>query len=637
MDRVVGVMDTQSPKQPNDDRTIHHCIILGLLVLVFFPLLFPRIVTTSSEDVLMLLFFGACAVSWRRGWPFPSGLRLIVDFIGFGFLFIVVWRNQLDLISDWGRLIYWPMVCLVALACLAGGAERSKNATLRLLSFALLVSLVGLTLSQVFLPTTLPVLPDRYQAQLLVPKAISILGLFTLFLLIRSDRYVSRRNLYIAAPILFGLLVGVRGCYRDGQVLVTWWKAGRLERSVRSWIGEENQTARRTRRVYSQILNTLDERGGDLTRSCGLNFLVRYRIAETAKRMHHPARMLSAVALGLPTTRGQSLLLADLWTVSEMENLRRRVEDPRFLLSLRTHSLIRPDIRRSRSVWSDLEEEEEHWEYCLDLYVDHEISPDGSEAWLLDRWGRVFKAQGESSLEPVWESAPKEGRSNAVDLEIWGDTLVVAFADGDVRLHGESPAWFNRPWPISLSPGERIVDIELHPSGQGAVALSSLGEFFVMGTVPEEFPIPEDPLFYEDVAEDLEISSDCLGWYVLDSRGAIHAASGGNRFPMAVNVPDSEYWAVKTRNAPYWYEDMALDIEIDPLGRGIGLLNKLGEVWVIADPSAFRLNWPFEGEEDTLGLGVSLAIQQDGAVTALFAPGNTKTQAFPQLELTPSD
>jgi hypothetical protein len=164
--------------------------------------------------------------------------------------------------------------------------------------------------------------------------------------------------------------------------------------------------------------------------------------------------------------------------------------------------------------------------------------------------------------------------------------------------------------------------MERHPCSDGALALSSDGQFSIVGSLPEAFPVPQEPLFSWDAAADLEISPDGLGWYVLDVFGVIHAKSGGDRLPMAVDVPDSAYWTIQAPNAPYWSgQDMALDIRLDPLGRGICLLNRLGEAWTIADPPYRPVYRPFEGEA-AMGLGVSLAVRQDGAMVLLYAPGN---------------
>ena len=582
-------------------------LLLALLAAVFLPLGLPSIKTTFGEDIAILGFLCVMAVGWRRGWSLPEGLRLVFDLFVFGYLFNVLWLHQLSLIPEWGRLIYWPMICLVIAVCIAGGAGVRNEGVFGLLPLAALLSLLGLALSQVFIPTTLPLPHTDYPPQDYVPGAIVLVGIFALFLVIRSERYVARRTTYLAIPVLFGLLMSARGCYEDSQTLALWWNAGRVERSVTAWVGNGDITARKARQEYREVLERIEERGGQFARAMEWDFLLRFRLAETAKRMQRPAWMFLALQPGMWTTPRQSALLADLWTVSEMALLRAKAEDMRYLMNLRTR---KPDRR---------------WVFHLDLYTDHEISPDGSTIYLLDRWGRVFRTTGGSPpapLEPVWSAAPNEGRSDATDLELWDESFVVVFSNGEVRMNRDAPSWFPNPWRISLSPGERLVDVERHPNGNGAVAIGSTGEFFAIGSLPEGFPIPKEPLFHTATVADLEISRDGRGWYLLDIHGAIHALAEGERFPMAQYVPDSKYWAVKTENAPYWNSDMALDLEVDPLGRGLCILNRNGEVWTIAEPLFRPPVRPFGKSEGMEGLGVSLVAHQDGSLSVLYASGN---------------
>ncbi|HPA45694.1 MAG TPA: hypothetical protein PK395_08020 [bacterium] len=584
-----------------------HWVLLTLLLFLFLPLALPDIKTTFGVDLAILGFLCVTAVGWHKGWSLPEGMRLVFDLFVFGYLFNVVWLYQLDLIANWGRLIYWPMVCVVLAVCVAGGAGFRNEGGGRLLPLAALLSLLGLALSQVFIPTTLPTGHDLYLPQDYVPKAIVLVGIFALFQLIRSERYMANRKTYLAIPVFFGLLMSARGCLEDSQTLALWWNASREERSVTAWVGDRDIAARKTRSEYTKVLEQIDERGGQLSRAMQWDFLLRFRLAETARRKQHPARMLSALEPRLWTTPRQSRLLSDLWTVSEMTLLRAKADNTGYLMSLRTRE---PGPR---------------WVFHIDLYADHEISSDNSAVYLLDRWGRVFRTTGETpaaSLEPVWSAAPDEGRSDAVNLELWDGAFVVVFRNGDIRMNRDAPFWFPNPWRISLSPGESLVDIERHPDGTGAAAISSFGEFFPVGSLPEGFPIPEEPLFHAATAADLEISPDGRGWYLLDIHGAIHALADGERFPMTQYVPDSEYWAVKSESAPYWGSDMALDLEIDPLGRGLCILNRNGEVWTIAEPQFRPPVRPFGKSRGMEGLGISLAARQDGSLSVLYASGN---------------
>lgn len=626
-------MDPQPSRKLTGDLPFRCWTLLFLLALAFVPLCSARTPTTISEDIVIFLFFACSLLWWRRGWPLPTALRSMVDFLMFGFLFTAVWRNQIALVPEWGRLMYWPVACLVLAACLAGGIDQRKGGHLHLLPLALFISLVGLVFSQLILPATLPDRPFQYRAELLIPGGLIVVGLFSLAVVLQSARYATRRKLYITIPILFGLIAGGRGLCRDSLTLRTWWNAGRLERSVRVWRGEEAETAREARRLYSRVLNTLEENGGLLVRSWELDFLLRYRLAEMAGRMDQPARMLAAVPPQIWTTPQGSALLADLWNVADLDRLRRAAKNPRYLLSLRSprkrytwevqlDSQWTPDGSSSQlPTWRD------RLEFHVDIYVNHEIAADGSMVWFLDRWGRVFRTRGDSPLEPIWEAASQEGRSDAVDLEIWDGNIVVAFANGEVRFAADPPAWFPQSWRMPLRPGHRLVDIERHPSYEGAVALSSHGSFSVVGRIPESFPIPEKPLYPWAAAKDLEISPDGLGWYVLHTFGAVHAQTGGDPLPLAVEEPDSPFSTIKDAPiVPYWEgQEMALDIELDPLGRGICLLNRPGEAWTIADPPFRPVYRPFE-DKTTMGLGVSLAVRQDGAMVLLYAPGNIVVQ-----------
>jgi len=644
-------MDRQNEPPESQSGPARKRAAVVLFVLAFLPLVLTRTPTTISEDLLILILLCAGIFGWRKRWRLPPVLGFLVEFLALGFLFAIVWRGQLSILPTWGRLAYWPVIALGAAAWCAGGAKDRTEGPLRLLPAALLIILVGLTLSQITLPATLPDLPYWYEQEtvelepyeelpikpisaplhwyrrgLLVAYGLIVAGLAALGVVLRSERYQEHRMSYLFLPLLFGSVAGAEGLCRDTAALAQWWQAGRCERSVLNWIGPEADTAGETRQRYARVLDTVEREGGYLLDKCSLDFVLRYRLAETAGRMHQPARMLRSLPPAKWATSSASTLIANLWTVEQLDRLRRKAEDPRYKLNLRSPRQRPWETASGMSLVT-----ERLWytptvlEYHVDIYVDHETTADGSVVWLLDRWGRVFRSVSGAGLVPVWHSAEGEGRSDAVDLEVWDDVMVVAYRNGEVRSSTSSIAWLPKSWRMSLRPGHRLVDIERCPISDGAVALSSYGVFDTIGAVPEAFPIPKEPLFYWEAAVDFEFTRDALGWYVLDTYGVVHAGSGGQRPPMAKDVPDSPYWTLSAPYAPeFTLEHDALDIELDPVGRGVCLLNSRGELWTISDPPFREVFRPFPGEE-SLGLGVSLSVRQDGTALILQAPGNLVT------------
>ncbi len=620
---------------------------IGFFILAFLPLLLSGTATTISEDAAIFLLVVIGIVGWRKKWSVPPTVRFLLESLTLGFLFTIVWRHQLALLPTWGRLAYWPVLALGLAVWCAGGSKKRAEGPLGLLPLALLITIAGLTLSQVILPATLPALPHWYEQDtadfdtheelptepiavplhwyrsgLLMAHGLIIVGLAALILVLRSPQYREKRVSYLLIPLLFGMVAGARGLYRDASASAAWWQAGQTERSVRDWIGPDNKTARKTRQQYAHVLQIVEQEGGYLVDKCGLDFLLRYRIAETAQRMHQPDRVLRALPPAQWDKPSASRRIADLWTVEDLNRLRRKAQDPRYKLALRSHR--QNPWESAGGAFSAMEV---LWsapavlEFHVDIYVDHEMTSDGSTTWLLDRWGRVFRLEP-TGLVPVWESARGEGRTDAVDLEIWDGTVVVAYRNGEIRVSGEISDWVPGSWRMSLRPGYQLVDIERSPVSDSVVAVSSYGTFSVIGDLPESFPIPEEPLFYWDAAVDFEFSSDGLGWYVLDTYGVIHAASGGGRLPMASDVPDSPYWTLRAPYAPeFTFERDAVDIELDALGRGVCLLNGRGEVWTISERPFREVYRPFPNEQ-TFGLGVSLAARQDGAAVVLHAPGD---------------
>lgn len=439
------------------------------------------------------------------------------------------------------------------------------------LLLALLFCLVLLAMSMLVIPRLIPgELIERLGVELLTPRALSdawlllcLLGVVPL--LIRGNVRSAYRLHALFAAGLF-LLIAVGG-FQVGRTGLEWFRASSAEREV--------GRAREARNRYTATLEQWKAMGL-AERGTWLDTALRRRIAVTGL----DAGQVYSSLLAFPPSR----VVAGPW-----DEFAWRTWNGRALSALaHARCLSAP--------------------YPPGLYVDFEVveHPEGIERYAMDRWGRVWRLEADL-VRRVWQPEPLLP-GTAQDMERLGDDWIVLASDGRI-LCPKGLDWLQLPSSVRLSPEHRAVQLELLPTGRGALLATSHGQVLLMGESTVDLPLAERPIFPQPNVVDLELDRGSAGYYILDRYGAIHANGVCGLPTKKRDVP----------NAPYWQDaPIALDVELAPGGNGFYLLNLHGELYPVTPNPTRRLYKPTPLHPNG---AVGLAVSQGDTPLVLLANG----------------
>ncbi|MBD3265655.1 hypothetical protein GF373_03215 [bacterium] len=543
--------------------TVFYYCLLCLPLLVYF---LPGFYTALEHDFLLFglgfyLFLRAINV-WRRTLPDFAvlGLSYILLVAVYSIGWVGVWDGYLN---PWGRFLgLYPL--LVALPIVF--QERRKIQTAIILKPFILALLAILWVSVLLLVVCFLVLDSALHGQFnhLVSALVLLLIAAECVFLVRAPLPLhAGKTLTPVFCVVF--LIALPGWVHNIQTWSIWYEAGVLERA---WVPHKHedpekraeinqkpyQAAKRYTRVYQRILPK-----GEIPRYLNWDFFQRYRVAYQGMR----ARDAALLAAGLPFSQTylppHFALLKELW-------------DPDMLLGVR---YSQPNYARPERIWADFE-----------------IHAETGAVLGLDRFGRIF-AYRDHFYFLKWE--PKKQFSDAIDLELFGNTYVILKRNGEIITSKTLPIFPDRYKPTKPYSGH-VVDLEMPLSGDFALIATSDGEVYTVGTVPTNFPKLNQFYAGKAVYVDLEIDPDGQGYYLLDQYGAIHGihAEGSPSIPYGPPAVDSSL-------VPYWQgQEMAIDLVLDPAMRGLSVYNRLGEVFTLAVKpyrETYRPpeNYPFRG------------------------------------------
>jgi len=207
------------------------------------------------------------------------------------------------------------------------------------------------------------------------------------------------------------------------------------------------------------------------------------------------------------------------------------------------------------------------------LFVDMEISKDGN-IYILDRWGRIF-AKKNSTFSLVDFKRNDDKAIKAVDLNLfpdYPDSFIVMDNQCNLRKYGIIPDWLLEI--ISDSPYniKDAVKMIIEPSLKLCLVLDTYGSIH---TLPKEKNYLlsnelKNRKWHIDAAADLCSINNMEGFYLLDVYGSIHTFG-----KTKINT--------KTREAPYFYWNIARSIFVFPDEQCIWLLDGFGAIHTLGN------------------------------------------------------
>lgn len=556
----------------------------------------PRFQTTLEEDAVLLILF----IYWllrtlngNRAGISPSWLA-VGNAAVLGWIYGLGWIGLLRGYEDAaGRgLVLFPAL-LAAAAWFRPPPQTEASREYRRVTAVL----GALTLALYFLVAALyrnanPVVWDSgiLAATSITPKLILLPILGCAVLMARSCAPPVRGRDHL--PLL-GLLAFATLCSWSGNARTwyLWYVAGEQERAWTPYkydapedIAEAERKPFEAAMSYHAVLQRIFQKG-DLPQFLNWPFYLRYRMAYQAMRKNAGAAGSAFLPISTEWDCDQIRLIKNLWHLEYLGAARGG----------------EPDYSKEGRIW-----------------VDAEFSPDETSVYLLDRFGRVYSPHG-TGLVLEWE--PGCDFTNAVDLEISpSGGFIVVRGDGMLLISRTDPLFPAAQIPVPLEGG--ILDLEFFPGHEGALVVNARGESWIMGKSPDGFPPTPTLRFDKPVIADMEIDPDGQGYYLLDIYGAVHSNHPGEPPTFPHTSPP-----VPQTLIPYWAgSGMALDLELDPMERGLYVYNRLGEVFSIAAKPYWNTYrppraYPFRG--------IALLVKKDGFLTALESNGNLVTLPSP--------
>lgn len=253
-------------------------------------------------------------------------------------------------------------------------------------------------------------------------------------------------------------------------------------------------------------------------------------------------------------------------------------------------------------------------EACQRLFLDAEYNPKDHHIYLLDCWGGVHQYD-DGRIELVWRPDPLV--EDGIDLEIL-DGIFYLLRSNRTLITSEPIIWNGGELAPFMFGGD-VVDFELFKNTDGALLVSSKGEIASIGQTPPDFPSWGELYFQDDVVVDFEFDLDERGYYLLDAYGAVHGNHADGQTALAYRSPP-----IADGLAPYWPGiRMAVDLEVDALGRGLNIYTREGELYAIAQTpyrKTFRPSTKYEQRGVALfrGEGTDLyALESNGRIIKL--------------------
>lgn len=362
-----------------------------------------------------------------------------------------------------------------------------------------------------------------------------------------------------------------------------WYKAGEDERA---WVpyqyDDPQQKAEIEKKPYSAATlywyvheHTIDK--GFIPIYLNWDFFLRYRIAVQGMRTRDAALCIN----GLPPQKSyppeKYSMVQQLWDVD-------------FLAS---QPQAEPNFPPGSRAWIDME-------------IDHQTGI----VYALDIWGRIFSFQ-KNTLVLEW--TPNPFIFDAVDLELLDGAFIILRRHGEIMTTKPMPLFQNTPKVIPYQ-GHALL-VKIFPNHKAALVTTTDGEIIPIGELPPNFPDVKKYFFGKPYAADLEIDLDGMGYYLLDIFGGVHSNHANGKPMISHTVPD-----VAPALIPYWEgQKMAVDLELDPQGRGMSIYNRLGEVFTI---SATPYRETYRPSKTYPFRGFLLKTRGDKSLVAIESNGN---------------
>ncbi|MBN2328605.1 MAG: hypothetical protein JXR73_15795 [Candidatus Omnitrophica bacterium] len=560
--------------------------IWGLLALPLIVYFLPEFQTTFQEDFLVLAVFFYLLLRTA------NEKRALIDFDDhplwltflLGTMYAVGWigllRGYMESLGGW--LILYPAPLL---ACLVFSRRLNRDAPSKTQIFTITIVLFSVILfgftgffywagDQEIINAGL--VSDRsLLSRLLIFPIIGCTALSA------GRTPVMRRGRDHLPFLLMALLAAASVWSGNIQTWAMWYKAGELERA---WTPfkyddpEEIQLADNkpyeAAHAYLLVRERLLQKG-EIPRYMNWPLFMQYRMAYQMMRK----RDAQGCALALPPG-GVSIprhieMIKKLWHLE-------------FMWSIRD---CEPNFPKDGRIW-----------------VDGELDGHGVLT-MLNCWGRVY-SMDDPYCWIEWES--KGVFNDAVDLEIIDGAYVVLRRSGEIQSSKPLKALGGRTRIQSKM--EDAVDFEVFSSQTAAVVVDAYGEMQLFGDPPLSFPSWRKLRFPRPVIADLELEPFENGYYVLDLYGAVHANHAGGMPSIPTSSPP-----VPKENLPYWQnQDMAVDLELDPQGRGLYVYNRLGEMYTI---SVAPYRAVYRPEKVYPQRGLALVIDPSGTLYAVESNG----------------
>jgi len=406
------------------------------------------------------------------------------------------------------------------------------------------------------------------------------------FLLISQSVGRLNRGMDHLPLLIASALVTVPVWIDNAQTAWLWYQAGSVERSWTPFkydrpkeIQEAEKKPYLAANLYHQVEQRLRTKGS-IPKRLNWPFFMRYRMAVQAMRKSDAVSCVRFLHPSQVVHPKKIELLKDLWHLE-------------FLWGMQSGE---PDFTQQDRI-----------------FVDLAMNAARTTPYVLDRWGRVYSLiNGALWLE--WE--PKESFNDAVKLARVNDAFAVLRANGNMII--SKPVSLFTAVPPPLPPGHSWISLEVFRDSRAALLVGNHGEWFLFGSPPAGFPTQPRFRFDRPVVADVKLDPDEKGYYLLDVFGAIHSDHPNGPPSIPVTSPP-----VPSELLPYWVGiPMAVNLVIDPLGRGMCVYTREGEIYTVA-VHPFRET--YRPKKKYRYRGVALKVFADGTPAALESNGKLVT------------
>jgi hypothetical protein len=523
-------------------------LFLVLPLLVYF---LPGFQTGLEQDVLLLaiaFYLFLRMANFHRQF-FPPAVQVVVSFVFFVCLYGIGWMGLWKGYGDvWGRwLVLYPALLAVPLLVRPKQTDSALPVYrhIRLSCIALMLISVFLVFLHYFVVLESSAFTLSFGPMLVLFLVISLCSIHA------KPGWPLHTGKQIFPVFVVTLLLALPAWSGNVQAWWDWYRAGEEERAWAPFryekaeeIAANQQKPYQAAALYHAVRVHIRDKGF-LPRYLNWDFFLGYRMAIQAQRSRNTTLLAQALPLHQAYPPSKMAMVQQLW-------------DRDFLLSLR---YTEPSQSEKELFW-----------------IDFERHPITETVYGLDCWGRVHQFAPTAYIL-VWQT--EHLLADAVDLEIVGDAFVILCKSGQIYA-SQNVAFLQETQRVYPYKGEAI-DLEIFASGQGALVATTHGEVCPLGAIPKNFPDLKKLYFDRRVIADMEIDLDEQGYYFLDRFGAVHANHKNDQPTLAYTTPKIPQVLI-----PYWADQsMAIDLELDPLGRGLTIYNRLGEAYTLA-PQPYR-------------------------------------------------